>query len=91
MVMDCGQHLLKGWPEPQKVHSILVPGLEERARMLGPLSTFNQISPGTAFTLSAHPCNELLLPAKHDEPGKAHPLGASNKDNVEASFVVSLC
>ena len=80
MVMDCGQHMLKGWPEPQKVHSILVPGLEERARMLGPLSTFNQISPGASLAVV---CLLLLCFCFYlpwHESGISSPDGTSCKD-----------
>jgi hypothetical protein len=42
------QHCFKDWADPQKVIQVLVPGLEERARMFIPLSTLNQLSPGDA-------------------------------------------
>ena len=40
------QHCFKDWADPQKLMQVLVPGLEERARMFMPLSTLSQISPG---------------------------------------------
>ena len=44
--LPCLQHCFKDWPEPQKLVQLMVPGLEERARMFSPLSTLSQLSPG---------------------------------------------
>ncbi|KAK9828712.1 hypothetical protein WJX72_001669 [[Myrmecia] bisecta] len=46
MVIDMGLHLLPGLQEPQQLHQVLVPGLQERARLLPPLLSIKQISPG---------------------------------------------
>ena len=44
--MDMGTHVFHDLPEPKQLFQILVPGLEERARMLPKLSTAEQLSPG---------------------------------------------
>ncbi|KAK9818038.1 hypothetical protein WJX72_006076 [[Myrmecia] bisecta] len=46
MVMDMGTHVLKELEEPTQLHQILVPGLEERARMQPAISTVEQLAPG---------------------------------------------
>eukprot|EP00891_Asterochloris_glomerata_P003362 jgi/Astpho2/3362/Aster-04706 len=46
IVMDMGMHVFHDLPEPKQLFQILVPGLEERARMLPKLSTAEQLSPG---------------------------------------------
>jgi len=44
--MDMGQHAIKDWPEPQLLYQVLIPGLEDRARLTPELNTFEQISTG---------------------------------------------
>ena len=46
MVMDMGTHVFKDLPEPKQLYQALAPGLEERARVVPPLSTSEQLSPG---------------------------------------------
>ena len=48
--MDMGQHAIKDWPEPQLLHQVLVPGLEDRARLTPELNTFEQISTGVCLS-----------------------------------------
>ena len=44
--MDMGQHAISDWLEPQLLHQVLVPGLEDRARLTPDLNTFEQITTG---------------------------------------------
>eukprot|EP00891_Asterochloris_glomerata_P005056 jgi/Astpho2/5056/fgenesh1_pg.00071_%23_35_t len=46
VVMDMGTHVFKDLPEPKQLYQVLAPGLEERARVVPPLSTSEQLSPG---------------------------------------------
>lgn len=46
IVMDMGQHIIKHWPEPQLLHQVLVPGLEDRARLMPELATLEQVAAG---------------------------------------------
>lgn len=52
VLMDMGQHGLKDWPEPQPLHQVLVPGLEDRARQMPDLSTLEQITAGASLALT---------------------------------------
>ena len=53
--MDMGTHVFHDLPEPKQLFQILVPGLEERARMLPKLSTAEQLSPGKQLCGAAKP------------------------------------
>ena len=44
--MDMGTHVFKDLPEPKQLYQALAPGLEERARVVPPLSTSEQLTPG---------------------------------------------
>lgn len=54
-IMDMGQHAIKDWPEPQLLLQVLVPGLEDRARLASDLNTFEQITTGGRQPPSHHP------------------------------------
>ena len=49
ILMDMGQHAIKEWPEPQLLHQVLIPGLEDRARLASGINTFEQITTGRLF------------------------------------------
>ena len=60
--MDMGMHVFHDLPEPKQLFQILVPGLEERARMLPKLSTAEQLSPGEQVCGATWPdTSEALL------------------------------
>ena len=52
MLIDMGDHVLKTWPEAVQLHQVLVPGLEDRARLFPALSTYEQTSPGPVLSSS---------------------------------------
>ena len=55
--MDMGQHAIENWPEPQLLTQVLIPGLEDRARLTPELNTFEQTSTGAlrlCFTIHIH-------------------------------------
>ena len=56
------QHCFKDWPEPQKLVQLMVPGLEERARMFSPLSTLSQLSPGETPPMPGCGSSSSVLP-----------------------------
>lgn len=66
--MDMGQHAIQDWPEPQLLHQVLVPGLEDRARLISSLATCEQITAGN-LSLTCHPviCRALIQ-SKHADP-----------------------
>ena len=46
MVMDMGLHAIPTLVEPQQIIQILIPGVEERARHLPPLTSTSRLMPG---------------------------------------------
>ena len=50
MVMDMGLHAIPTLVEPQQIIQILIPGVEERARHLPPLTSTNRLMPGQLAT-----------------------------------------
>lgn len=44
--MDMGQHAIQELPEPKQLYQVLVPGLEDRARLCPEIVTYEQISTG---------------------------------------------
>ena len=65
IVMDMGMHVFHDLPEPKQLFQILVPGLEERARMLPKLSTAEQLSPGEQLCGAAHVSTHSVAVVKH--------------------------
>ena len=61
VVMDMGTHVFKDLPEPNQLYQVLAPGLEERARVVPPLSTSEQLSPGGRGLLAAGVALEVNL------------------------------
>ena len=55
-----GTHVFKDLPEPKQLYQALAPGLEERARVVPPLSTSEQLSPGGQDRL----CSQLVLQSR---------------------------
>jgi len=58
MMFSYVQHCFKDWADPQKLIQVLVPGLEERARMFMPLSTLSQLSPGEPLPTDRPNCEQ---------------------------------
>ena len=50
MVMDMGLHAIPTLVEPQQIIQVLIPGVEERARHLPPLTSFSRLMPGQSST-----------------------------------------
>lgn len=46
MVMDMGLHAIPTLVEPQQIIQVLIPGVEERARHLPPLTSSSRLMPG---------------------------------------------
>lgn len=46
MVMDMGLHAIPTLVEPQQIIQVLIPGVEERARHLPPLTSSGRLTPG---------------------------------------------
>lgn len=46
MVMDMGLHAIPTLVEPQQMIQVLIPGVEERARHLPPLTSIGRLMPG---------------------------------------------
>lgn len=51
MVMDMGLHAIPTLVEPQQIIQILIPGVEERARHLPPLTSSSRLMPGNTNSL----------------------------------------
>ena len=61
MVMDMGLHAIPTLVEPQQIIQVLVPGVEERARHLPPLTSSSRLMPGqigTRIVQWSSPCIE---------------------------------
>ena len=46
IIMDMGQHAIQDSPEPKQLYQVLVPGLEDRARLCPEIMTYEQITTG---------------------------------------------
>ncbi len=57
ILMDMGQHAIREWPEPQLLHQVLIPGLEDRARLIPDINTFEQITTGGHLTAISQPAS----------------------------------
>ena len=66
-MMDMGQHAIQDLPEPKQLYQVLVPGLEDRARICPEIITFEQITTG-ASTSSAVPVHLMMSPHCLVEP-----------------------
>ena len=73
MVMDMGLHAIPTLVEPQQIIQILVPGVEERARHLPPLTSSSRLMPGEILadhaSLSACTINLCCNFHSHQEEG----------------------
>ena len=61
-MMDMGQHAIKEWPEPELLHQVLVPGLEDRARLAPELVTFEQLTSGRSHRRRPSVTRQLSMP-----------------------------
>lgn len=52
MVMDMGLHAIPTMVEPQQIIEVLIPGVEERARHLPPLTSSGRLMPGRPTIIS---------------------------------------
>lgn len=61
MVMDMGLHAIPTLVEPQQIIQVLIPGVEERARHLPPLTSSSRLMPGetTEITRLTTPSTRL--------------------------------
>ena len=67
VMMDMGQHAIQDLPEPKQLYQVLVPGLEDRARICPEIITFEQITTG-ASTSSALSMHLLMSPHNFVKP-----------------------
>ena len=85
ILMDMGQHAIKEWPEPQLLYQVLVPGLEDRARLAPEINTFEQITTGApADPMLGHALFVTYGQSVMSSPAyvKQHPNSTSTKSKL---------